>query len=167
MDAYLADAAFQALGVFQHLAHQRLALLIFLLKFGDVFEAVLERGLLLYVHTVFLDHEGPVGDEFGEPVALVQVQVAHARHVLYGELGGHGAEGDDVGDVVRAVEVLHVLYHAVAALIVEVHVDIRHADSLRVEEALEEEVVLDRVQIGDSEAVGHHAAGSAASPGAH
>ena len=167
VDAYLADAAFQALGVFQHLAHQRLALFIFFLELGNVFEAVLERGLLLHVHPVFLDHEGPVGDEFGEAVALVQVQVAHAGHVLYGELGGHGAEGDDMGDVVGAVEVLHVLYHAVAALIVEVHVDIRHGDSFRIQEALEEEVVLDRVQIGDAEAVGHHTAGGAASPGAH
>ena len=72
-----------------------------------------------------------------------------------------------MGDVVGAVEVLYVLYYAVAALIVEVHVDIRHGDAFGIEEALEEEVVLHRVQVGDAEAVGYHAAGSAASPGTY
>ena len=167
VDAHLAHTALQALGVFQHLAHQRLALLVLLLELRHILETVLQGGLLLHLHPVFLHHERPVGDEFGEAVALAQSQVAHAGHVLDGELGRHRAEGDDVGDVVGAVEVLYVLYHAVAALIVEVHIDIRHGDSLGVEEALEEEVVLDRVQVGDAEAVGYHAAGRAASPGAY
>ena len=72
-----------------------------------------------------------------------------------------------MGDMVRAVEVLHVLDHAVAALIVEVHVDIRHRDTLGVQEALEEEVVLDGVEVGDTQAVGYHAACGAASTGAY
>ena len=72
-----------------------------------------------------------------------------------------------MGDVVGTVEVLDVLDHAVAAFIVEVHVDIRHRDSLGIEETLKEEVVLHRVEVGDAEAVGYHASGGAASPGAY
>ena len=72
-----------------------------------------------------------------------------------------------MGDVVGTVEVLDVLDHAVAAFIVEVHVDIRHRDTLGVQEALEEEVVLDGVKVGDTQAVGYHAACGAASTGAY
>ena len=40
-------------------------------------------------------------------------------------------------------------------VIVEVHVDIRHGDTVGVEEALEEEVIANGVDICDTEAVGY------------
>ena len=60
--------------------------------------------------------------------------------------------------MVLAVLFLDVLDHAVATFIVKVHVDIRHGDTLRIEEALEEEVVADRVQIRDAKAISGGAA---------
>ena len=65
--------------------------------------------------------------------------------------------------MVGAVVLLHVLYHPVAALVVEVHVNIGHRYALGVEETLEKEVVLERVEIGDSQAVGYARAGGRAS----
>ena len=45
--------------------------------------------------------------------------------------------------------------HIRTPVIVEVHVDIRHGDTVGVEEALEEEVIADGVDVGDTEAVGY------------
>ena len=45
--------------------------------------------------------------------------------------------------------------HVRTPVIVEVHVDIRHGDTVGVEEALEEEVIADGVDVGDAEAVGY------------
>ena len=70
-------------------------------------------------------------------------------------------------DVVRAIKVLHILDDAVASFIVEVDIDIRHADSLRVQEPLEEKVVSYGVEIGNAEAVGDDAASGASSSRAH
>ena len=162
VDAGLADAAFELEGVVEHLAHQRVTVFVFLLELLDVFDAVGERGLVFLVLAVLPDHDGAVGDHLGEAVGLRDGEVGDARHVLDGQLGGHGAEGDDVGDVVGAVVVLDVLDHAVAAFVVEVHVDIRHRDALRVEETLEQKVVADRVEVGDAEAVRHAGAGGGA-----
>ena len=53
-----------------------------------------------------------------------------------------------------------------AALVAEVHVDIGHAHPLGIEEALKGEVVLNGVQLGDVQAVGHDAGRAAAAPGA-
>ncbi len=46
------------------------------------------------------------------------------------------------------------------AFIIKVDIDIRHGNPLRVQEPLKQQVVLDRVDVGDREAVGHAGAGS-------
>ena len=45
--------------------------------------------------------------------------------------------------------------HVRTPVIVKVHVDIRHGDTVGVEEALEEEVIANGVDICDAEAVGY------------
>ena len=167
VDARLADAALQLEGIIQHLAHQGLSLLILVLQLLDIFHAVCQRGLVFLLLAVLLDDDGPVGNHLREAVGFRDGEPGNARHVLDGQLGGHRAEGDDVRDVVGAVAVLHVLDDAVAAFIVEVHIDIRHRDTLRVEETLEQEVVADRIQIRDAEAVRHARAGCGATSRAH
>ena len=161
VDARLADAALKLKGVFQHLFYLIGAVFHLVTKFRDVLDTVFQVGLHLLFLTVLLYGEGAVRYHLGQTVALVKRQAADARHVLDGALGGHRAEGDNVGDMVHAVFLLHVLDNAVAAFVVKVHVDIRHGYTLRVEETLEQEVVPDRVQVGDAQAVSHGASGGA------
>ncbi len=49
-----------------------------------------------------------------------------------------------------------------AAPAAEIDVDVGQADALGVEEALEEKVIFDRVDVGDAQAVGQEAAGGRA-----
>ena len=91
----------------------------------------------------------------------------HPAHVPDGAPGGHGAEGDDLGHVVVAVLAADVVHHLAPAGIAEVHVDIRHADPLRVQKALEVQAVLHRVDVRDVQAVADHAARRAAAARAH
>ena len=57
--------------------------------------------------------------------------------------------------MVAAVAVGGVADHVAAVPLVEVHVDVGHLRAARIQEALEEEVVADRVEVDDLEAVGH------------
>ena len=66
----------------------------------------------------------------------------------------HAPEGDDLGNSVAAVALHDVLQQLVPPLVRDVGVDIGHADPLRVQEALEQQLVLQRVQIRDAEAPG-------------
>jgi hypothetical protein len=59
-------------------------------------------------------------------------------------------EGHDLRDVVPAVAVRRVLDHVGAIALVEVHVDVGHLLPTRVQEALEEQVVADRVEVDDA-----------------
>ena len=92
--------------------------------------------------------------------------VHHPSHVPDYAPGGHGAECDNLGHVVVAVLAAHIIHHFSPAGISEVHIDIGHADPLRVQEPLKIEVVLHGVDIGDVEAVGDHGTGGASTTGA-
>ena len=92
--------------------------------------------------------------------------VEHAGGVLDGVLRLHDAVGDDLGDLVVAVLLLDVLDDLAAAAIIEVDVEVGHGDAVRVQEPLEEQAVLDRVEVGDAHGVGDHRAGARATAGA-
>ena len=72
------------------------------------------------------------GHLLGNRVRLAIADVEGATHVAYGEAGGHRAEGHDLGDMIRAVFLRHIVDDLTAPPHAEVHVDIRHGDALRV-----------------------------------
>ena len=82
-----------------------------------------------------------------------------ASHVLDCRLGRHRVEGDDLCDLVLAVLALHILDHFAAPVHAEVDVDIGHRDTFRIEKALEQQLMLQRVDVRDLHAVGHQRSG--------
>ena len=105
-------------------------------------------------------------DQLGD---LVDVLVRHAHDaadVAHGGAGGHGAEGDDLRDMVAAVFFVDVVDDFLAALVAEVDVKVGHRDALGVQKAFKDEAVADRVNVGDADAVGGQAARARTAPGA-
>ena len=99
----------------------------------------------------------------GERIDLVRgqaedlAQLADHRAVLVGAVGGQQRHPPAV-----AVLVEKVARHVVAVLPTEVDVEIGRTAAAGVDEALEVEVQLDGVHVGDAQAVGHQAVGTAA-----
>ena len=106
-------------------------------------------------------------DHLGDAVDFAVGHVERAAYVFDGGFGGHGVEGDDLGDLVAAVLAGDVVDDLAAAVHAEVDVDIGHGDALGVEEALEEEFVLERVDVGDLHDVGDERAGGGATAWAY
>ena len=99
------------------------------------------------------------------PGDAVHVGVGHshgAAHVPERGLGAHGAEADDLGHPVVAVLGCDVVQYLVAAVVLEVHVDVRHLLPFQVQEPLEDQPVLQGIDAGDAQAVEDHAGGGAA-----
>ncbi len=92
-----------------------------------------------------------LGDLVAHSVGVAE----HACRVAHGVARLDGAEGDDLRDVVASVALGGVADHLVSVPGVEVHVDVGHRHATRVQESLEEQVVLDRVELGDPQAVRH------------
>ncbi len=107
------------------------------------------------------------GDGLGH---LIYGGVGHAHdpaNVPDDGLGLHGAEGDDLADVVAAVLPGHIVDDLLTALVAEVDVQIGHADPLRVQKTLEQQTVFQGIQHGDAQGVGHDAARAAATAWAY
>ena len=85
--------------------------------------------------------------------------VEHAADVLDGGARAQRAERDDLRHLLAAVFFGDVLDHFAAAARVEIDIDIRHADALRIEEALEQQAVFERIDIGDLHRIADQAAG--------
>ena len=149
VDARVADDPLEALGDVDDLLGRRV-----LRHLGGELGARLEA--LLEARRAAHDR---VGDELGEAVADAVVVAEDAGGVARGGAREHAAEGDDLGDALVAVLLRHVADHALAAADGEVDVDVRHRHALGVEEALEQQVVAERVDVRDLERVGDDAAG--------
>ncbi len=119
-------------------------------------EDVLERDVLAH-------HRGR--HRLGDPVAHRERVAEDPAGVLDRLLGLDGAVGDDHRDAVLAVLLGDVADHLGASTLVEVDVEVGHRDALGVEEALEDQAVLERVEVGDPHRVGADRAGAGAAPG--
>ena len=139
---------------------------------GDVDELVDARVALVHLAEGRGDLERLVerdaelgGDGLGDAVHLA-VAVAHdPAHVAHGGAGEHRAEGDDLGHVVLPVLAGHVVDDLVAAVVLEVDVDVRHRHAVGVEEALEGQLVEDGVDRRDAQRVRDDRAGRRAATG--
>ena len=106
-----------------------------------------------------------VGDRLGDPVHLAVAVAQDAAHVADGGPREHRAERDDLGDVILPVLARDVRDDLVAAAVLEVHVDVRHRHAVGVEEPLERQPVVDRVDRGDAQRVRDDRPGRAAAAG--
>ena len=103
-----------------------------------------------------------------ELAELVDLAVGHLQHAA--DVAQHAArlqraEGDDLRHPVAAVALLHVADDLVAPVLAEVDVEVGHRHALGIEEALEQEVEADRIEVGDGERIGDERAGARAAAG--
>jgi len=104
--------------------------------------------------------ERPRRHHLGQPIDLAVRHAQHAAGVAQHGLGCHRAVGDDLADAVAAVLARHVIDHLVAAIHAEVDVEVGHRHAFGIEEALEQQVELQRIQIGDLQRPGDQRAGA-------
>ena len=101
-----------------------------------------------------------VGHHLRQHVDLVVGHLQHAPDIAQDRTRLQGPESNDLGHLVGAVFILHVADHLVAPILAEIDVEVRHGDTLGVEEALEQEAETERIQIRDGERPGGHGAGA-------
>ena len=111
-----------------------------------------------------LAHDGG-RHRLGQPLPHAEREAEHATGILERLLRFDRAVGDDLGDAFGAVLGGDIVDHLAAATIVEVDVEVGHGHTVGVEEALEDQPVLERVEVGDAHGVRHHGARSRSATG--
>ena len=99
-------------------------------------------------------------DAIDKPVRVAQ----HAAHVADNRFRRHRTEGNDLRYRITAVHVGHVLDHLVAFLHAEVDVEVGHRDTFRVEETFEQQVELQRIEVGNFQRIRHQRTCAGATP---
>src|SRR5271157_953853 len=94
-----------------------------------------------------------VGHHLGDAVHVGVGNLHRAAGILDRRLGRHGSEGDDLRHLVATVLLGDVINDLATAVHAEVNVDVGQADAFGSQEALEQQSVLQRVDIGDAERV--------------
>ncbi len=115
----------------------------------------------------FERHFGIFGDELRDLVRILERYVEGPRHIFDDRLRLQRPEGDDLRHTVVAVLLADIVDDLAPALEVEVHVEVGHRDTLRVQEALENEFVFERVDVRDAHRVGDDGARARAAARAH
>ena len=138
---------------------------------GDALEALRHRHQLLHLRVALLEVleigallerllEGHVeGGRYllGHPVDVGVRHPHGSADVPHDGAGLHRPEGDDLGHVVPPVLAGDVVDDLAPAALAEVDVDVGQGDAFRVEETLEDQVELHRVDVGDLQAPGDEA----------
>ncbi len=143
----MADQAFQGFAEIDE-AVDRSVMFIFLAKF------------LAHLQGLVEGHAQFIGDQLDDAVHFTQGDIEDAADIAQDSLCRQGPEGDDLRYVVDAILPGNVVDDAAPVFIAEIHIDIRHGDAFRIEEAFEEEVVLERVQSGNAQQIGDDGPGS-------
>ena len=107
------------------------------------------------------------GNELRDAVDETVGHAEHAPDIAHHGLRRHGAVGDDLRYALAAVLLRHVVDHPVAPVHAEIDVEVRHRDTLGIEKALEQQVMADRIEIRDPQAVGDQRSRSRAAPRSH
>ena len=126
VDAGVAHGAFDHAGLLEHLRLQPMAV-VDGFDGVDLIEPFLAAQLVFEGLVVQLEQlgQGDVGHLLGQPVGIAQRQFHDPGRVPDGALGGHGAVGDDLRDLIGAVFVDDVVDDPAPALVVKVDVDVR------------------------------------------
>ena len=98
-----------------------------------------------------------VGDELGKAIDLAIAHLEHAPGILEHRARLQPPESDDLRNPVAAIFGLDVGDHLVAVGFAEIDVEVGHRDAFGIEEALEQQVQFDRVEVGDLERPGDDA----------
>ena len=105
-----------------------------------------------------------VRDHLRDPVAVAVAQAHHAADVAHHAFRLQRAEGDDLRDAALAVFLPHVFDDFAAARFAKIDVDIGRRDALGIEEALEEQAELERIDVGDPQHIGDQRTGRRTAP---
>ena len=105
--------------------------------------------------------------QLGEAVDHVKGHLQDAPDIAHDSAGLERAEGNDLGNPILAVAILHIGDHVVATVLAEVDIDVGHRNAFRIEEPFEQEPETQRVEIGDRQRPCDHGTGTRAAPGTH
>ena len=148
-----------ATGVFTDVTHHAFQLARHVPDFRGFFIDLDEVAQDLFLLVGFFQgHADFERDHLRQAIRQTVGLALHPRHVTDYRLGGHRTEGDDLAYSVSAVFLGHVFDNPITAVHAEVDVEVGHGYPFRVQEPFEQQVIFQRVKVGNLLYIGHQRA---------
>ena len=91
-----------------------------------------------------------IGNSLTKGIGDRKGHLLDAGHILDGVLRGHCGVGNDMGTILVTILIFHPFQHLTAPIVIEVGIDIRERDTVRIEETLKQQIVLQGVDLRDA-----------------
>ena len=134
-----------------------LFLVVTLLELGHLFQRLVEADILARRRR----------DHLRQLIAEVVRQFQHTPHIAHHCTRRQGAKSDDLRHRIGTVFVTHIVDYAIPLILTKVDIKVRHRHPLRVQKALEQQGIAQRIKIGDAQTVGHQRTCTGATPRPH
>lgn len=147
MNTCSSHGALEHLGIFDGVALAYIRREFCLLQFGGVLDGIGQ----IHLRSI----RQSVRNRLTKGIRPVEWQFLHTRHILDGVLGGHTAIGDDMGTILVSILIHHPSQHLASTIVIEVGINIRQVDTVRIQETLKQQVIFQRVNLGNAQAISH------------
>ena len=108
-----------------------------------------------------------VRHHFGNRIHERIGQVHDTAHIADDTFRRQSTEGDDLYHLVIAVFSAHIIDDLLSPFKAEIHVNIRHRDTFRIQESFKQQIVMNRIDVGDLQAICHDTSRRGASSRPH
>ena len=96
-------------------------------------------------------------NHLGDGVYLGIRHVQNTAYITDHTAGCQSTEGNDLNHAVIAIFPPYIIDNFLSSFKAEVHINIRHGYSFRIQETLKEKIIPDRIQLGDPKCIGNQA----------
>ena len=121
----------------------------------------------LHFKSIFKRDIENIRNQFCDSIHFAVGNIERTPNVSDHAFGHHFSEGADLRDFVFSILLCHVFNNLTASFLAEVDVNIRHTDSVRIKKTFKKQPVAKRVNIRDSDGIGHKRTRGGATPGTH
>ena len=111
--------------------------------------------------------QGHCGNQLCHHIRLRVAEIQRTAHITNCATGCHSTEGSDLRHMVGTVLLHNILNDLTTALLAEVRIEVGHADTLGVEEALKNQRVFHGIHFRDMHTVCHNGSRTGATARAH
>ena len=146
MDTRTSDRALQHLGIFDGIAKGRVFAGLSIAQFRNGLDGIRQ----IHLRSLAVNIGQTVGNGLAQGVDHIQRNLLHTCHILDTILRSHCGIGNDMGTVLVTILVLHPFQDTATSVVIEVRINIRQRDTVRIQETLKQQVVLQRVNLGNA-----------------
>ena len=99
-----------------------------------------------------------IGNHFGNRIHISIGKIHYSAHITDDTLCCHGTKGNDLHDFICAIFFPDIINDFLSSFKAEIHIDIRHGYTFRIQETFKQKIIANRIQLCNSKRISYQTA---------